>query len=1092
MKNIKKFLLSVFAVAVAVSAFAFVACNDGGGQGDGADNAATIGIELVTVNARTTFELGESFTCAGLQVNATTSDGGKRPIFAEDCEMTAPDMSTRGIKSVEIKYGEFSASYDILVREIKDLHVDISDVAVDFLPNAEFSYDGIKVFAEYYDIAEREIVNGFTITVPDMTTMGEKTVTVQYLGKKYEYKIMVNVEMHVELAAAHMYESNGKVVFDVSGKIENYIGDKSDIGLDIQRISTDRRIAIPSAVVMSDNGEFTITGNLTDSYITSSGDYMIHLFVRRKSYDICDLATDIVDSLTVDGIAWSMKSEAYFKDNPMKFAVVRARSGGDEIFKHTLTNLSLCESDGKAYIEFTGTYSGSPLLGDFAAIYIDFETNPNEFGSGDWGVRARPDLEVVSIGNGAFVLRTCVSDLAVMSYNLHFGGESGDVNIVRDEQILTIGGKTYRLVCNGTNFWGGSGLHVRTAGDPSALMHVAAKKATCTEQGNSEYWTDGAKYYSDAEGTNEVDYDTLVIAAVGHAAATEWTTGEGKHWHECPICNTVLDEKVDHTPGEWIVDEATDSHSRYCAVCEKFAVEVTEHTFTWIVDTPATDDTDGVRHQECVCGVKRNEGTAIPALGKTIHHEASEATCTENGNIEYWEKGGKCYTDAAFKNEIDQADTVIPAFGHKFDKFVYESDKFYKICSNNAAHKVEIDVSGKNITVNGTTFTVNDCASEDIGIVYDALNEVFTVDIAALRFENDAKALVLNATANTSLNVTAATTLDSLTFTSDNGRSLYIRGSAKLTISGAVDTGSDPLVIECDTDILSTVSSVNDLTIGNAENSVQPTVAIMSVANGEGINSSETADLTLRVLSGKLTIAQSGSGNCGISLHRQGDTVTVGEHGTLEIKGFGVAIVNWKVMSVVTVSGVLSANGSDGSGALNKLNFNITGTVTVTSSTYAFNDCTVAVTDGGSLTASGSNAFFGCTITVNNGVLNADGKSDAIKNTHLTIGDNGNVTVKGEKGIGGDPGKGSVKINGENAVLRVTTTVWGTENVGVTFIKGEAHFTLEGDGVPGFDMAAFSGSTNLDISAGFKLYVTHYHKIVNFFGNPCKIGRAHV
>ncbi|MCX4314908.1 MAG: hypothetical protein OSJ83_13790, partial [Clostridia bacterium] len=85
---------------------------------------------------------------------------------------------------------------------------------------------------------------------------------------------------------------------------------------------------------------------------------------------------------------------------------------------------------------------------------------------------------------------------------------------------------------------------------------------------------------------------------------------------------------------------------------------------------------------------------------------------------------------------------------------------------------------------------------------------------------------------------------------------------------------------------------------------------------------------------------------------------------------------------------------------------------------------------------------------------------------------------------------GSVKINGENAVLRVTTTVWGTENVGVTFIKGEAHFTLEGDGVPGFDMAAFSGSTNLDISAGFKLYVTHYHKIVNFFGNPCNVNIA--
>ncbi|MBQ9869721.1 MAG: leucine-rich repeat protein [Ruminococcus sp.] len=45
---------------------------------------------------------------------------------------------------------------------------------------------------------------------------------------------------------------------------------------------------------------------------------------------------------------------------------------------------------------------------------------------------------------------------------------------------------------------------------------------------------------------------------------------------------------------------------------------------------------------------------------------AKAATCTTDGNIEYWKHDGKFYSDANLTTEITQAKTVVKATGHKF------------------------------------------------------------------------------------------------------------------------------------------------------------------------------------------------------------------------------------------------------------------------------------------------------------------------------------------------------------------------------------------------------------------------------------------
>ncbi len=51
------------------------------------------------------------------------------------------------------------------------------------------------------------------------------------------------------------------------------------------------------------------------------------------------------------------------------------------------------------------------------------------------------------------------------------------------------------------------------------LTKTEAKAPTCTEDGNKEYWTCSAckKYFSDAEGKNEISLDDTVIPATGHS-----------------------------------------------------------------------------------------------------------------------------------------------------------------------------------------------------------------------------------------------------------------------------------------------------------------------------------------------------------------------------------------------------------------------------------------------------------------------------------------------------------------------------------------------------------------------------------------------
>ena len=80
------------------------------------------------------------------------------------------------------------------------------------------------------------------------------------------------------------------------------------------------------------------------------------------------------------------------------------------------------------------------------------------------------------------------------------------------------------------------------------LEHVEAVPATCTEDGNIEYWycTECKKCFTDQEAENETD--SVVIAATGHSYSEDWDSDETFHWHRATCVHTEeVSDKAEHS-----------------------------------------------------------------------------------------------------------------------------------------------------------------------------------------------------------------------------------------------------------------------------------------------------------------------------------------------------------------------------------------------------------------------------------------------------------------------------------------------------------------------------------------------------------------
>lgn len=146
------------------------------------------------------------------------------------------------------------------------------------------------------------------------------------------------------------------------------------------------------------------------------------------------------------------------------------------------------------------------------------------------------------------------------------------------------------------------------------LAKVAAKPATCTDDGCDEHWACEAcgKVFGDADGNEEIEPGDAAVPATGHDPADGWERDAGGHWHSCLNgCGERL-EYAGHEPEVVGAKEptCTEDGSEGDTVCS-------------------------------VCGLALAEGEAVPATGhdwgedgrcKLCGAMSSSSTSTDNAD----------------------------------------------------------------------------------------------------------------------------------------------------------------------------------------------------------------------------------------------------------------------------------------------------------------------------------------------------------------------------------------------------------------------------------------------------------------------------
>ena len=148
-------------------------------------------IAVTTAPTKNVYNVGDTFSADGLVVTATYSDGSTAVVTPTS--VSAPDMTTAGTKTVTVTYTEGdvtrTATFDITVNEVISDAATVTGIAVtgaktEFNLGEALDTTGLVVTATYDDngTTKTKVLDAaeYTVSEVDMTTEGEKTVTVSY------------------------------------------------------------------------------------------------------------------------------------------------------------------------------------------------------------------------------------------------------------------------------------------------------------------------------------------------------------------------------------------------------------------------------------------------------------------------------------------------------------------------------------------------------------------------------------------------------------------------------------------------------------------------------------------------------------------------------------------------------------------------------------------------------------------------------------------------------------------------------------------------------------------------------------------------
>ena len=184
----------------------------------------------VNVHGQNSFFVGDEFKHDLIEVTALYSDGTSEQVF--DYDISDPNMDNLGNQTVTVSYTEgdvtVNTSYVITVKalgNVESIKLDTKNVLKTFAVNSTFSYEGLVVTA-IYDTGAQRVVTDYSVSNPNMSTAGQKDVTVTYMGDfTAKYIILVNAQdgkvrsFETLIGGAGAYPESSGNPFEVIGMV---------------------------------------------------------------------------------------------------------------------------------------------------------------------------------------------------------------------------------------------------------------------------------------------------------------------------------------------------------------------------------------------------------------------------------------------------------------------------------------------------------------------------------------------------------------------------------------------------------------------------------------------------------------------------------------------------------------------------------------------------------------------------------------------------------------------------------------------------------------------------------------------------------
>ncbi|MCR4911933.1 MAG: bacterial Ig-like domain-containing protein [Bacilli bacterium] len=140
------------------------------------------------------YTVGDIFDKTGLEVTAYYSNGTSAVVT--NYQISNPDMSSAGTKEITVTYEQKTVKFSIVVETapvLQDIELNTTNVKKTFFVGETFVSTGLVVTAKYDKGGNKNVpLAQCSISNPDMSSAGEKIITVSFENKSKTYTINVN------------------------------------------------------------------------------------------------------------------------------------------------------------------------------------------------------------------------------------------------------------------------------------------------------------------------------------------------------------------------------------------------------------------------------------------------------------------------------------------------------------------------------------------------------------------------------------------------------------------------------------------------------------------------------------------------------------------------------------------------------------------------------------------------------------------------------------------------------------------------------------------------------------------------------------